>query len=443
MIDFFWVFLGFFLVLLNAFFVAAEFGMVKIRHTRIATIKNTYGLRGKILYQINRHLDAYLSACQLGITLASLGLGWVGEPAFAHLLKPVFDMFGIFSPEVVHAAALTSAFVLISFLHIVVGELLPKSIAIRQAETVSIWTALPLYGFYWLMYPVIWFMNACSNFLLRFLRLNQSGDHFYSIQEIKLILSSTYLHGKLTKYERNILQHTLDLGDLKVTDVMRPIDEIITLKNTQTTEEILATINQHRYSRYPVFNSQTHQIMGIVHLKDIFAALYKKKDKFDLDSIIHPLLKVSRRLSALELMRKFREGMPHFALVYSGNDDNLIGFVTLDNLLHVLVGRIKDEFHHTRDDWIKNDDGSFIIPGNASIYTLERALNIDIEQENIDDDIDTINGLITAHLATVPTIGQRIEFKQFEIIVEKMKGPRVMRVRVYQHSRDKNARNSN
>ncbi|OGT38712.1 MAG: hypothetical protein A3F11_03735 [Gammaproteobacteria bacterium RIFCSPHIGHO2_12_FULL_37_14] len=433
MINVFLIIVAAILVLLNAFFVAAEFGMVKIRQTRIAAIKNTYGFRGKILFEISKHLDAYLSACQLGITLASLGLGWIGEPAFAHLLEPVFAKMGVVSPDALHATALTLAFILITFLHIVVGELLPKSIAIRQAEMVSIWTALPLYGFYWLMYPVIWFMNSCSNILLRWLQLSKqwSGDHFYSVAEIKLILSSTYLHGKLTKYEKNILEHTLDLGDLKVTDVMRPVDDMIMINAALSPQEALDIVNKYRYSRYPIYDNQAHTVIGIVHVKDIFSELYEKKEILNLRNIMHPVLKISRRLPALELMRKFREGMPHFALVYSGGEDHLIGFVTLDNLLHILVGRIKDEFHHTRDDWIKNDDGSFFIPGNASIYTLERALNIDIELENIEDEIDTINGLITSRLKAMPTIGQKIEFNQFTIIVEKMKGPRVLHVRVY------------
>ncbi|HLB42343.1 MAG TPA: hemolysin family protein [Gammaproteobacteria bacterium] len=433
MINFFWILIAATLILLNAFFVAAEFGMVKIRQTRIAVIKKKYGIRGKILFEINRHLDAYLSACQVGITFASLGLGWVGEPAFAYLIEPVFHGIGIFSQATIHASALTTAFILISFLHIVVGELLPKSIAIRQSESVSIWTALPLYGFYWLMYPVIWLVNACSNIFLRLLQFSgkRTGDHFYSIDEIKLILSSTYLHGNLTKYEKKILEHTLDLGDLKVIDVMRPADEMVMINTKQSTQDALNIINQYQYSRYPVYEDQLHIVIGIIHVKDIFSQLYKKIEIINLKNIMRPVLKVSRRLPVLELMRKFREGMPHFAIVYSGRDDNIIGFVTLDNLLHILLGRIKDEFHHTRDDWIKNEDGSFNLPGNASIYTLERAINVDIEQEEIDDEIDTLGGLIISRLETLPTVGQEIEFKQFIAIVEKMRGPRIVRIQVY------------
>lgn len=147
--------------------MAAEFGMVKLRATRVAAIKDIYGVRGRILVHVHKHLDAYLSACQLGITIASLGLGWIGEPAFADLLRPFLTFIGVSSPQLITVIAFLFAFSFISFLHIVVGELMPKSLAVRQSERVSVWTAIPLYGFYWLMYPAIWFLNTCSNFLLR------------------------------------------------------------------------------------------------------------------------------------------------------------------------------------------------------------------------------------------------------------------------------------
>ncbi|HEX4044963.1 MAG TPA: hemolysin family protein [Gammaproteobacteria bacterium] len=430
-----WVLLALFLVFLNAFFVAAEFGMVKLRHTRVSAIKNEYGVRGRILAEVHGRLDAYLSACQLGITLASLGLGWVGKPAFAHLFESVFYWAGPFSPEVITATALTCSFVLISILHIVVGELMPKSLAIRRSEQVSIWTALPLYGFYWLMYPAIWLMNSCSNALLKLIGLGDAHgkEHFYSTEELKLILSSSYSHGELAQYEQKILEHTLDLGDLIVTDIMRPPEEIVMLNTTQTMAEALAEVLKHQYSRYPVYNAKKDQIMGIVHIKDIFSSYYPKPKIEKLENLMRPIIKVSRRLPALELLRKFRTGMPHFALVYNYRGGNLIGFVTLDNLLHLLVGRIQDEFHRTKDDWTQEEDGSFLVPGNASIYTLERALDIDIddELENIEEEVDTVTGLILAYLAAMPHKGQQIKFKQFSMVIEKMKGPRIIQVRIY------------
>ena len=196
-----WILLALALVFLNFFFVAAEFSMVKLRNTRVMAIQKRYGVRGRILKEVHDRLDAYLSACQLGITLASLGLGWVGEPAFARIFQPVFYFFFAAFPGTAHAITLIITFLFISFLHIVVGELMPKSLAIRYPERYSLWTAIPLYAFYWMMYPIIWFMNSCSNAILKFLNLIGKRDSgmAYSTDEIKLIFSSSLREGELTQ----------------------------------------------------------------------------------------------------------------------------------------------------------------------------------------------------------------------------------------------------
>src|SRR3990167_7228444 len=401
------------LVLMNAFFVAAEFSMVKLRQTRVAAIKRTYGIRGKILSDIHQHLDAYLSACQLGITLASIGLGWVGNPAFAHLFEPVFLFLNMSSPELTRIMAFLIAFSLVSFLHIVVGELMPKSLAIRQSEKVSIWTALPLYGFYWLMYPAIWLLNSCSNLLLKVTHLDKThrGEYFHSTDEIKFILSASHLHGELTKEETEIIEHTLDFADLKVTDVMQPQEKIIMLQADEPIDEALKIVAEHRYSRYPVYNKATREIVGIIHVKDLFAVLYQQQKIDDLSSLLRPILKVSYRLPALNLLRKFREGMPHFALIYKGQD-TLLGFVTLDNLLHILIGRIKDEFHRTQDDWTINSDGSLFVKGHCPLFSLERALDHDIDISSQEPEPETVAVLILNRLGRLQKRGEHIEFNE-------------------------------
>ncbi|WP_133127484.1 hemolysin family protein [Legionella nagasakiensis] len=426
--------LAFLLVLLNAFFVAAEFGMVKIRATRVETIKDIYGLRGKILFHVHHHLDAYLSACQLGITFASLGLGWIGEPAFAHLMEPLLIFVGITSPQLTTIIAFFVAFSFISFLHIVVGELMPKSLAIRQSEKVSIWTALPLYGFYWLMYPAIWMLNNCSNFLLKMFGLNviEKGEHFYSTEEIKLLLGASHLHGELTKEEVEIIEHTLDLAELKVTEVMRFSEEMIMLNINEPIGQIMDIIIGHRYSRYPVYDPDKKDIIGIIHVKDILPTLYQQGEIKELRSLLRPVLKVSYRVPALDLLRKFREGMPHFALVYS-RQETILGFITLDNLLQVLIGRIKDEFHRTKVDWILEDDGSLSASGNCSIYSLEQALDYDID---VEDDIDTLNGLFFHRLNYVPKEGEHIEFPEFNATIEKAIPSKILRIRIYPRKTD-------
>ncbi|OGT53828.1 MAG: hypothetical protein A3E84_02285 [Gammaproteobacteria bacterium RIFCSPHIGHO2_12_FULL_42_13] len=419
------------LVLMNAFFVAAEFAMVKLRQTRVAVIKRTYGVRGKILSGIHKQMDAYLSACQLGITLASLGLGWVGEPAFAHLFEPIFHFMNMTNPELVNIVAFFIAFSLISFLHIVIGELMPKSLAIRQSEKISLWTAMPLYGFYWLMYPAIWVLNSCSNLLLKLTHLDKThkGEYFHSTDEIKFILSASHLHGELTKDETEIIEHTLDFADLKVTDAMRPQENMIMLRADGPIDEALKIVAEYRYSRYPVYQQTARNIIGIIHVKDLFAALYQQHKVTDLRLLMRPILKVSYRLSALHLLRKFRKGMPHFALVYKG-PDTLLGFVTLDNLLHILIGRIKDEFHRTQNDWTVNDDNSLIVKGSCPLSSLERALDQSIDIGDQEPEPETIAGLILNHLGRLPTKGEHVEFKEFQAIIIKLRGTRMTKIQI-------------
>lgn len=420
------------LVLINAFFVAAEFSMVKLRATRVQAIKENYGLRGHILEQIHKQLDAYLSACQLGITLASLGLGWIGEPAFAYLLEPVFIFLGLTSPHFITLGSFFIAFFFISFLHIVVGELMPKSLAIRQAELVSIWTSLPLYGFYWLMYPAIWLLNYCSNFFLSKMRLDSAAkqpEGLYSSEELKLILNASHLHGELEEAEREILEHTLDLATLSVTEVMRPTNEMISLDINEPFEILSQKILKNRYSRYPVYDSNTKDIIGVIHVKDLFADLLLNKKLNDLSPYIRPILKVSHQLPAMDLLRKFREGMPHFALVYKNKYNNL-GFVTLDNLLHVLIGRIKDEFHKTHDDWVKNSDGSITTKGDCSLYSLERALDCDITVTPDEEDLNTLYGLIITRHGKLPKEGEIISFDEFDALIEKVKDSGINRIKI-------------
>lgn len=429
MLTTFFVFLALLLVFMNAFFVAAEFAMVKLRQTRIEILKKKYGFRGRILAYVHQHLDAYLSACQLGITLASLGLGWAGEPAFSHLFLPVLNLIPFASKQVIAFLSFFFLFALLSFLHIVLGELIPKSLSIRRSEQISLWTAVPLYCFYWIMYPAIWILNSCANFILKKTGLDKvhRGEYFYSTAEIKLILNTSHLHGELTKDEADILEHTLDFADLNVTEVMRPPEEMITLSLAYSMQDIISLTTTHRYSRYPVYDKKNKQIVGVLHVKDLFAAMRDEKQIKSIHQLIRPILKVNQRVPALEVLRQFREGTPHFALVYK--KQQLLGFVTLDNLLHILLGRIKDEFHKTKDDWQTHTDGSITIKGDASIFSLERALNREIVVS--DDDLETVSGLILHQLGSMPIEKQMIEFEEFKAVIEKIRGHRMQRIRIY------------
>ncbi len=417
-----------FLVLLNGFFVAAEFGLVKLRATRVRSLAKVGGFRGRLLIAVHQNLDAYLSACQLGITLASLGLGWVGEPAFARILEPILLAIGIDSAEWIHRISLFFAFFVISFLHIVVGELAPKSMAIRTPERVSLWTAPALYLFYWLMFPAIWVLNKSANAVLRWLGLDAShgGDAHYSPEELKMILRGSHASKKLTPDEWSIMAQMLDFGDLEISDLMRPINEVVAMYKDVSLEENMATAARNRFSRYPYIDTDGETVLGMLHLKDLFLAQQSGKSLEDLSKHLRHVEYVPPNTPALELFRRFRKGAPHFAMV-GYRDSKPVGFLTLDNLLSALVGQIRDEFRQNDNDWTLLDDGTLIGKGSLPLFTLGIALGIDLDNE----EVESIGGLIMQVLGDLPEEGQKIEFPQFDVVVKKMNGPRIILVRVH------------
>ncbi|CAB3770301.1 hemolysin family protein [Paraburkholderia humisilvae] len=426
------------LVALNGFFVAAEFGLVKLRQTRVQTLAQKHGVRGKLLATVHQRLDAYLSACQLGITLASLGLGWIGEPAFADLLTPLFRVLGVESARMIHGISLFFAFSCISFLHIVVGELAPKSLAIRQAERISLWVALPLYAFYWLMYPAIWVLNTSANAVLRItgLSADHGGDTHYSTEELKLILRArrTSVTDEMEQPGRtyspdewNTIAHSLDFSRMTVSDLMRPAYELVSLRRDLSWRDNMQIVARHRFSRYPLYEDASGEhVAGTIHLKDLLLARQAGRSLDDLAQYVRPVQYVKPDMPALELFRRFRKGAPHLALV-GHKHAKPIGFLTLDNLLGALVGQIHDEFRQGDQDWTRLDDGTLMGKGSLPVVSLERALGIDIDEGRA----ESVGGLVIQALRELPTEGQRVEFDRFDIVVKKMTGPRIVLVRVY------------
>lgn len=432
--NFILTFAALLLVLLNGFFVAAEFSLVKLRQTRAREIAHTAGFRGKILLTVHQQLDAYLSACQLGITLASLGLGWIGEPAFARLVAPVLSVIGVTSPELVHGISFVFAFLVISYLHIVVGELAPKSMAIRSAATIALWCAVPLYLFYWAMYPLIWCLNHSANWLLRVTGLDRSHgqDSAYSPEELKLILRASK-STQLGESEWKVLSQTLEFRELDVADLMRPANEMVVLSRANTLADNLDIMHRNRFSRYPYLDEEGH-VTGVVHVKDLFIAEQGDKRIDDLESHLRPVQFVSPYMSAMELLRRFKMGSPHFAII-GKKGEPAEGFLTMDNLLAVLVGDIRDEFRHSEHEWARLEDGTLLGKGSLPIVSLEYMLGIDIPQDGSEEEeVDSIGGLIMSRLGDIPREGQKVEFDQFDVVVKRMNGPRIVLVKVYPKS---------
>jgi CBS domain containing-hemolysin-like protein len=428
--DFGLLLFALFLVLLNGFFVAAEFAMVKLRSTKVESLAAANGWRGHILRTVHNQLDAYLSACQLGITLASLGLGWVGEPAFAHLLEPLLTAIGIESQQVIHGVAFITAFFIISYLHIVIGELAPKSWAIRKPELLSLWTAVPLYLFYWLMYPAIFLLNASANAILRIAGQGEPGsgnDHHYSRDELKLILHSSRASDP-TDQDMRVVASAVELGELEVVDWANSREDLISLPLKAPLDEVFSIFRRHKYSRYPIYDEDNNEYVGVLHIKDLLlqlSLLEMLPSALSLNDLMHPIERVNRHMPLSELLEQFRQGSSHFALVEEA-DGKVIGYLTMEDVLEALVGDIQDEHRKAERGILAYQPGKLLVRGDTPLAKVERLLGVDLDHV----EAETLAGLIYDTLNRMPEEEEVLETEGLRIIVKKMKGPRVVLAKV-------------
>ncbi|QKE65282.1 HlyC/CorC family transporter [Aquipseudomonas campi] len=428
--DFGFILFALFLVLLNGFFVAAEFAMVKLRSTKVEALAEQNGWRGHILRTVHNQLDAYLSACQLGITLASLGLGWVGEPAFAHLLEPLLAYVGIDSPKLLHGIAFFIAFFIISYLHIVVGELAPKSWAIRKPELLSLWTAVPLYLFYWAMYPAIFLLNASANAILRFAGQGEPGphhEHHYSRDELKLILHSSRASDP-SDQDMRVLASAVEMGELEVVDWANSREDLVYLNSDAKLDEVFSLFRRHKYSRFPVYDEEAGHFIGLLHIKDLLlqlSLLEMLPSKFKLTELLHPLERVTKHMPLSSLLEQFRQGGAHFALVEEA-DGKVIGFLTMEDVLEALVGDIQDEHHKAERGILAYQPGKLLVRGDTPLFKIERLLGLDLDHI----EAETLAGLVYESLNRVPEEEEVLDTEGLRIIVKKMKGPKIVLAKV-------------
>ncbi|MCG4452733.1 MULTISPECIES: hemolysin family protein [unclassified Pseudomonas] len=428
--DFGLVLFALLLVLLNGFFVAAEFAIVRLRATKVEALANQNGWRGHILRTVHNQMDAYLSACQLGITLASLALGWVGEPAFAELLTPLLGAIGIESAKLVHGIAFFTAFSIISYLHIVVGELAPKSWAIRQPELLSLWTAAPLYLFYWAMYPAIFLLNASANAILRIAGQGEPGphhEHHYSRDELKLILHSSRASNP-SDQDMRVLASAVELGELEVVDWANSREDLIYLELNAPLDEVFSVFRRHKYSRYPIFDEAAGEFVGVLHIKDLLlhlSLLEMLPSALKLAELMHPIERVGRHMPLSNLLEQFRQGGSHFALVEEA-DGKVIGYLTMEDVLEALVGDIQDEHHKTERGILAYQPGKLLVRGDTPLFKVERLLGVNLDHI----EAETLAGLIYETLKRMPEEEEVLEVEGLRIIVKKMKGPKIVLAKV-------------
>lgn len=417
-----------FLVLLNGFFVSAEFAMVKVRSTRIKTLAKTGDLRARLAKGIVEHLDAYLSACQLGITLASLGLGWIGEPAIATILEPLFHFFSL--PEMtVEALSFSIAFTLITSLHIVLGELAPKSLAIQNSEKLTLWTAAPLVLFYKVMYPFIWLMNYTSNKLLDLLGLSDAGHHeaAHTGPELRLLLEESHRQGYIEQTELKLMDNVFDFSEHHAYEVMIPRTDMICLYIDKAFEENLDTVLNNQRTRYPVCEENKDTILGFIHIKD-FLLDYARSEKPNLKKILRPVLAVPESMNMQQVLQRLQKHKTQMAIVideYGGT----AGLITLRDILREIVGEFKDEFDNDQQEIERLEDNSYSLDGKLLIDEVNELLNLDLDSE----DFSTLSGWLCSQTELPLEPHRAILYKNYKFILVKVDPSRVYRVIVRPH----------
>ncbi|MBI3098944.1 MAG: DUF21 domain-containing protein [Planctomycetes bacterium] len=334
--------LAFLLILLNAFFVLAEFAVIKVRPTKIEELVDQGDPRARVVQHIQTHLDEYLSVCQVGITFASIALGFVGEPAFARLVEPVLTMAGLGRPEVVHGVAISIAYVLVSFLHILLGELIPKSLAIRSAVRASLFTAIPLRFFHVLFYIPLIVLNGSANALLRMMRI-PSAPHLdqHSEEELRILLSRSQERGMMSFRRLLLMENVFDLGDLKVRDAMKPRRQVKTLDAAAVWDQHWKTIVESRFSRYPLMDGE--RPLGIVHVKDLVFEGTERMPKVDLRKLARAFATTTEDTPIETLLAELQRKRAHLALV-NDKEGRWTGFITLEDIIEEIIGTVEDEF---------------------------------------------------------------------------------------------------
>jgi CBS domain containing-hemolysin-like protein len=411
------LFLTFFLVFLNGFFVAAEFALVKVRASQIEIKAKTGSRVAKIAKHMTQHLDGYLAATQLGITLASLGLGWVGEEVMTDLVSRFFifiqvDMSSSTATSIGHVLA----FAIITVLHIVFGELAPKSLAIQRPIGTTMGIALPLHFFYLLFRPFIWLLNGFANLILKMLGINSVGGHeaHHSSEELQYLLDQGKESGALETNEHELIKNVFDFNERVVKNIMVPRTKISGLELNTPHKELLEVIINEGYSRIPVYVETIDKIVGIVHAKDILPLLAEGKECILKDIIRKPYFipetkKINDLLSELQLKRI------QIAIVLD-EFGGTAGMVTLEDIVEELVGEIQDEYDEEKPIVEKLSDNEFIIDATASIYDVNEFLPHDLPE---DGDYDTVAGLVSEIFGKIPDVDEVSDFNGYTITILK------------------------
>jgi CBS domain containing-hemolysin-like protein len=423
------IFITLLLVLANAFFVAAEFAIVKVRSSQIELRAQSGERTAKIAHKLITHLDEYLSATQLGITLASLGLGWVGEPIVSKLLIMGMRLFG-FEPdeELAHKIALPVAFVVITFLHIVLGELAPKSLAIQRSEQTTLALAYPLRFFYIIFKPAIVSLNWVANRTLKMFGLQSANEseHYHSGAELRLLLEQGREGGTIEEAEHELIENVFEFGGTSVREVMVPRTNIAALDIEEPPGQLIKFVVEEGYTRMPVYSGSIDNIIGVVYSKDLIT-LFEHQNLIILQDLLRPAYFVPETKLISELLREFQRHKIQLAVVVD-EFGGTAGLITMEDILEELVGEIQDEYDDELVEIERDEDGSYVVNASITISDLNDAIEGFKLPEG--DDYTTVGGLVTKWFGRIPDPDESYERDSVRMTVLKTVNRRVVQVKL-------------
>jgi len=415
------------LIALTAFFVATEFAIIRIRSSRIDQLVVEGSKNAKAAKQVITNLDEYLSACQLGITITALGLGWLGEPTVAHMLEPLFEQLGI-EGGLSTVISVVIAFAVVTFLHVVVGELAPKTFAIQKAEAVTLLFVKPLIFFYKIMYPFIWVLNGSARLLTGLFGLKLASEHelAHSEEELRILLSESYKSGEINQSEFKYVSKIFDFDDRVAKEIMVPRTEVVSIDQEDTIEYILDMAKEERFTRYPIIDGDKDHIVGLLNMKEILTEIVMKDTQsIHLKDYIRPIIQVVETISIHDLLLKMQRERIQMAILvdeYGGT----AGIVTIEDILEEIVGEIRDEFDTDEKPLIqKVKDYHYIVDGKVLVSQINELLDIRID----DTEIDTIGGWVLTEKYDVKQ-QDVITFEQYEFKVKAMENHHIQYVEV-------------
>lgn len=407
----FQIFLTFFLVVLNGFFVAAEFAIVKVRASQIEIKAKSGNSVAKIAKHITQHLDGYLAATQLGITLASLGLGWVGEAVMEHILHNLLTALGS-TPQFVDSFSTTAspviAFVFITIMHIVFGELAPKSLAIQKPVATTLFVSLPLQGFYLICRPFIWLLNGMANVILKIFGIQSMAGHesVHTSEELQYLLEQGKESGALDISEHELIKNVFDFNERVVKNIMVPRTKISGIELDTPNKEVIDIIIKEGYSRIPVYDEIMDKIVGIVHAKDVLPLMAAGNTDWTLKDIIRKPYFIPETKKINDLLSELQLKRIQIAIVLD-EFGGTAGMVTLEDIVEELVGEIQDEYDEEKPIVDQISETEFIVNAYATVYDVNEYLPHDLPE---DEDFDTVGGLVSHAFGKIPEVGDSEEF---------------------------------